>query len=91
MSIDNDSYYTFRRKVLTSVTQSKEITMNEKNQKMLELLSSILMVDIDILVDRIISKYIDNLPHKNFNELEERLFMLKQEEVNTWVASQLEE
>lgn len=64
--------------------------MNDKNQKMLELLSSILGVEVNKLLDVMISKYVDNLSHKEFTELEDALEVLKQEEVNNWVSSQLE-
>lgn len=65
--------------------------MNDKNQKMLELLSFILGVEVDKLLDVMISKYVDNLSHKEFIKLEDALEVLKQEELNTWVSNQLED
>ena len=57
--------------------------MNEKNQKMLNLLSSILGVDVDKLLDRMIYRYIDNLPNKELQELEDALEDLEQEEISS--------
>lgn len=65
--------------------------MNDKNRKMLTLLSSILEVPLDKLLDVMISKYVDNMAHEEFEQLKSALETLEQEEVDNFIQNLLEE
>lgn len=65
--------------------------MNDKNRKRLTLLSSILDIPIDKLLDVMISEYVDNMAHNELDKLESALETLEQEEANNLVQNLLEE
>lgn len=65
--------------------------MNEKNKKMLNLLSTILGIPVDKLLDVMISKYMDNMAHNELDKLESALEALEQEEVDTLVHNLIKE